>query len=305
MNQISLKLKTSLFFLLICVLSVNAQFGYDTTYNGGRLLSFRNILWNKDSTLLISGIYRDDTSKYQQLIILNLDTLGQILHSIIITDSLYSSHLAMNDDVNAYHTDEYSLVFPFGFFNRGSLGICFLSDIQSDPLIKEYSFDSLSYINPKKIIQIGNDWFIIGESQVGLNSTNAFLLKLDKNKSVVWIKYYGNSQNDQSFQDIIKINDTLMLIGGFNTADLDDNSWIITIDTSGKKLYEWSYPEPTFYHGAVLAMIYDSIQDLIYYLSTTTRITKFPGESWEVSTPILVTLDESLDVIAVDSLGTF
>ncbi len=189
---------------------------------------------------LIAGTRRTTINNYNSYdcFLIRTDTLGQVIWSKIYTNASLSQ-----DEVSLIKTNDN------GFIIKGSV-LNLTNNSKNIKIIKTDSLGNLEWDktyealenggNNSKVIQIDSNYFIC---------THKSLIKTNAAGEIEWIKDYDlpygcatcNWINKFYFSSISKVDDGLLIGGGYYVDDENRNSLVLKTDFEGNIVWEKSY----------------------------------------------------------------
>lgn len=110
------------------------------------------------------------------------------------------------------------------------------------------------------VIEVADGYLLIGSSDSldvdiknNKGSYDFWIVKIDKNGTLVWEKSYGGKEIDESYQIIRTAEGNFLIVGETRSSDQDVSSqkggadiWVLKIDGSGEMLWEKTYGGASF-----------------------------------------------------------
>ena len=110
------------------------------------------------------------------------------------------------------------------------------------------------------VIEVADGYLLIGSSDSldvdiknNKGSYDFWIVKIDKNGTLVWEKSYGGKEIDESYQIIRTAEGNFLIVGETRSSDQDVSSqkggadiWVLKIDDSGEMLWEKTYGGASF-----------------------------------------------------------
>lgn len=110
------------------------------------------------------------------------------------------------------------------------------------------------------VIEVADGYLLIGSSDSldvdiknNKGSYDFWIVKIDKNGTLVWEKSYGGKEIDESYQIIRTAEGNFLIVGETRSSDQDVSSqkggadiWVLKIDDSGEMLWEKTYGGSSF-----------------------------------------------------------
>ncbi len=208
------------FCISFCI-NASCQQGFNRVYNLYPAVDDFFQTYIDSNFIICIGVAYDtvDWPSKQKLLMVKIDTFGNVLKSKLYKDSL-GSHLAMDflwGDV--IKTSQGYYAFPVAALNRGA---DIMMQIDSNLEIKAI-FESIPTDNQTgfdySILELEDGgFFITGSIQRPSLKNDGFIRRLDKNGNVLWLKYYGNYQLNEWFRDIVQVNNNRFIVAGGDQA---------------------------------------------------------------------------------------
>ncbi len=234
------------FLLLNCALI--GQSGFNKILDGGYDKNhFRDVIVVND-TLIGYGVGFDAPLYGKQgVILVKLDSLGNVLNSTIILDSL-GDRLAVDKTWGKIipTSDGGFAMTAATVFRRSAFLIKTDSDFNIE-FIKEYP-DTVNLSNfHYKLFEIPDGFMLYGRIQRPNFLSRPFVRKVDKQGNTVWFKFYGSDDITDTFVSGDVFRDSMFIFGGVKggaTVDLS-SAQIYILNSSGIVVEEWnSGPHP-------------------------------------------------------------
>lgn len=241
-----------LFFICLCG-TLHAQPGFNRIYDNfdstiiGRG-SFSNIFVDQDTIIAIGRGRPPGNVGPQGIVLAKLDTFGNLVGQNFIADSL-GDFLSMDFLWgNMIKTTKEYYAFPAVALNRGGyLLIQIDMNLQVKSIFEFQSPDDYTAFD-EAIVELYDGGFLISGMIERPNlKKDGFIRRVDKSGNVLWFKYYGDYNKDESFLLMTKISDNRFLIGGGTRPNSNDSEaaraglWVI--DSNGIVLNTWLGPE--------------------------------------------------------------
>lgn len=110
------------------------------------------------------------------------------------------------------------------------------------------------------VIEVADGYLLIGSSDSldvdiknNKGSYDFWIVKIDKNGTLVWEKSYGGKEIDESYQIIRTAEGNFLIVGETRSSDQDVSSqkggadiWVLKVDGSGEMLWEKTYGGASF-----------------------------------------------------------
>lgn len=218
-----------------------SQIGFSKTYDfGGRAAAFTSCILVND-TLVITGAFLPDSSPWNALLV-RMDTLGQLIdfHYYQDTSGDYFSQ-SLNVDVIKTTDGGYMMTGSLVYTNNGV--IIKASSNGNLEFYKKYPDDKI--FSPKKIIEKYDGYLVLGYRQRANFRRDAYLMKIDKQGEIVWEKYYGDWELDETGYSLVMVDPNHFVISGSKGMDSGNslNSYTRSsfwgIDSLGDLKWQW------------------------------------------------------------------
>jgi len=225
-----------------------AQQGFNKTYSQYSGIDHFARLIAVEDTIFCIGVAYDTTitPSPQQLLMVKMDTFGNVIQSRLYRDSL-DAFLSIDFLVgNIIHTTQGNLVFSAVIFGRASYGVYQIDHSLEMKSVFEYSKGENLNEFYRQIMEMPDGGFMIVGRAIRPNELgDGFIRRIDKQGKELWFKYYGEDTKDESFNTIVKISNNRFVIGGGtrqnnNSAESRAGLWVI--DSSGVVLDTWVGP---------------------------------------------------------------
>ncbi len=231
--------------LLLLVGKSHAQPGFNKWFDFDIAASFHNVTLKED-TLIIVGTTKYPVTNKWGLLFVKMDTLGNILDSRLHTDSSGYQY-AFEAGYSIVKTSD------GGYATTGinfDLGHTFLAKLNVDgdiQFLREYTDSTAVVTFPRKLITLSDGYFIAGLKQRLNLHLDWYLTKTDPQGNALWHKYYGETDLNEGFGNIIQLEENRFVLCGSKglfTEPYDYQqdigmSWIIEIDSLGEIQSEW------------------------------------------------------------------
>lgn len=233
--------------LIFCLsLNLTAQPGFNKSYKQFASDRFCRLIVDNDTIYCIGTAY-DPNATPLQILMVKLDTLGNILQTKLHKDSL-DGFLSMDFLYGGIiETRRQYFAFDAVVFGRASAQIIQINKELSAQSIFEYSISDNYVERYEQIFEMQDSGFmIVGSAQRPNLKTDGFIRRVDANGNVLWFKYYGEYNKDESMRAIVKVSDNrLVVAGGAGPNDNDPftlRAGIWVIDSNGIVLNTWLGP---------------------------------------------------------------
>lgn len=297
------------FTLLLSFFSLagKAQQGFSIIEKAGfKIAAFGGITQIRD-TIIVQEVGINSTSGLQELIVLQFDTLGNLLKQKSFTDPM-GGHTSLNytNTIIPLAGDK-GIAMTGSYFSRRA-GFFYLLDAALNlKQYKEYP-DSNTYYHNFRIIQEVENGFIIGgyRQRPQILGTFSFSMRTDTLGNILWQREYKNTEHGLYFSNIsIENNNEYLLMGSIDSypwtpLPLAGTSTIImAIDSTGKEKWrwesEWSLEELNIRH------LYKTAEKKWMYLSANGL---YRPQIPEISIqPMLVVRDSNFNLLLRDTFG--
>lgn len=219
-----------------------SQGGFSNTYDlGGRAATFKNCILVGD-TLVITGTFLPDNSPWNALLV-RMDTLGQLIdfHSYQDTSGDYFSQ-SLNVDIIKAADGGYLITGSLIFTNNG---VIIKTDNEKNlEFYKKYPDDK--YFSPRRILELPDGYLVLGTRQRVNFKLDVYIMKTDKSGDIVWEKYLGDWEMDDSGGNLVMLDSNHFVVGGFsgiasapNMTQAYTRTKFWFIDSLGNSDWEW------------------------------------------------------------------
>jgi len=241
-----------LIFAYFCE-SLNAQPGFNRIYDNfdstiiGRG-SFSNIYVDQDTIIAIGRGRPPGNVGPQGIVLAKIDTFGNLVGQNFITDSL-NDFLTMNFLFgNIIKTSKGYFAFPATALGRGGHLLIQIDNNLQVKSVFEYPIgDDITEFHEQTLELPDGGFFIVGKRMRPNYKDDGFVRRIDKSGNVLWFKYYGDYNKDESFRSIAKVSDNKFVISGGAGPNSDDSetarAGLWAIDSNGVVLDTWLGPE--------------------------------------------------------------
>lgn len=201
-----------------------------------------------NNQLYVSGTAFIDSVNLWGLILAKVDTNGMLLWKTTFHDTSLASHIVLNSPSRFLITKNQKFILPVYYYNTGKMGILITDSLGHEINHVLYDNDGLS-IFPFDVIEVFEEYYILGLSQRNNYMHDVFILKVDSIGNQIWMKYYGLAPYHDEFigDAIINTNGNITISASRHTNTYAVTNppssykkpWIFTIDTSGNIVEEW------------------------------------------------------------------
>ena len=238
-------IQTCIFFLTN-VLSAQPGFNriYDTASIGNK--HFHSIFVDQDTIIAIGLGYESGTP--QGIVLAKIDSSGNLISQNFIVDSLndfLSMYFLYGDAIKT--SNEY-YAFPAVALNRGGYLLIQIDlDLQVKSIFEFQSPDDYTAFDETILELDDGSFFISGNISRPNLKKDGFIRRIDNSGNLLWFKYYGDYNKDESFRSMVKITNNRFLISGGAGPDSDNSEtaraglWVV--DSNGVVLDTWLGPE--------------------------------------------------------------
>ncbi|MFN0175131.1 MAG: T9SS type A sorting domain-containing protein [Saprospiraceae bacterium] len=240
-------------FLLLCLLGFGtlswSQIGFNKFYNQYSVIdNFARMVIDND-TIICIGIAYDTTisPSPQQILMVKLDTFGNVIQTKLYKDSL-NGYLSINYITgDIIQTSDGYFAFAVAVFGRSSMQIIQLDNSLNVKSAFEYSIGDNYNEFYEQILEMPDGGFMIAGNASRPNlKKDGFVRRIDKDGNVLWFKYYGDYDKDESFRCMAKVSDNRIVLGGSNGPDFNNSqtarAGLWAIDSNGVVLDSWVGP---------------------------------------------------------------
>ncbi len=207
---------------------------------------FHKIFIDQDFIIAMGVGY--ESGSPQSVFVAKLDSNGTLLQQNFIVDSL--NHTLATDFLwgHIYKTSQANYIFPAIALNRDGHILFQINQNLQVASIFEYQTPNDYNAWDHAIIELDDGGFLISGYIVRQNyKGDGFLRRLDKNGQIIWFKYYGDYNKDESFRDMVKISDNRFVLCGSVGPNFNDSNtaraglWVV--DSNGAVQQTWVGPE--------------------------------------------------------------
>lgn len=218
---------------------------YDSASIGNKF--FFKIFVDQD-TILAMGVGYPTGGGPQGVMIAKIDSSGNLVAQNFIIDSL-NDFLTMDFLWgNIIKTSKNYYAFPATALGRGG-HLLIQIDINLQVMsIFEYSIGNNITEFDEHILELPDGGFFIAGKMMRPNyKDDGFIRRIDNSGNLLWFKYYGDYNKDESFRSMVKITENRFLVSGGAGPDSDNSEtaraglWVI--DSNGVILDTWLGPE--------------------------------------------------------------
>jgi len=242
-----------IFFLLLAVFggvtSIYAQPGFNKVFHQYASERFSFLTVDKEKIYCVGTAY--DTSinpSPLQIHLVKLDTNGNILLSKLYKDSLNGYLSTDYSSGSILKTRKGNFLFAPAVFGRASLQLLQFNENLDIVSIFEYPLDNNFAEFYDQIIEMPDGGFMIaGAAQRPNYKQDGFIRRVDKLGNILWFKYYGNYNTDETGNCLIRITDNCFLMGGAFGPNIFDGyssrAGLWMLDSNGVVLKTWVGPQ--------------------------------------------------------------
>ncbi|MEP6645904.1 MAG: T9SS type A sorting domain-containing protein [Saprospiraceae bacterium] len=214
------------------------------SYSGSKSVNFDDVLYINNEINVRGDIYVDSLNTWG-LLISRMDTNGLVNWYRVFTND--SNYIITNTPSRFIRTKTKGFAIPNYLWGTGKI-IFYLIDSTGRQLTNQILPKFGLAVFPFDIIQVQKNFLIFGQVQKEDFNEDLFVIAVDSVGHEKWIKFYGDSLNDEIFGDVIDQNDGNFTISAsiFNAKFFDEpfgqgwvRPWFLTIDTSGNIVKEW------------------------------------------------------------------
>lgn len=294
-----------LFFILPC-LNLSGQPGFNQTYILGEgSAGFENILLYKDTLVMHGTCIVKNVSPFEQAaMLLWADTNGNILKSRFYFDSLGRDFLFSYGEPFIRLNDNSGYLLSVNVRKNGVLmKVNHNGDVIS---LTEYVDNTTITDFYRRIIEVEDGFYVIGNKQRLDYQMDGFVMKLDKNGKKRWEKYFDGYSRQMTIGSFLPISDNEFIIGlGTSTRSntpLDQWNYsgqILFTDSliNVKKQWESAF---SLEHSGINGIRQTSNENICYI---TARTEVFPIEKYAVHQPKIVLRDKNFNLLLERPLG--
>jgi Secretion system C-terminal sorting domain len=280
--------------------------GFKSVYSlGYRSISFTGCLVDND-TLVIGGMAQKSADDLAGLILIKMDTLGNVIWAKQYLDSLGDHFvLELGYNITVCPDGGYALV---GQLFQRRFGVLIKTDRDGNlEFLKEFVEDrnEIKTVHNQKVIALEDGGYIIaGEKQVQRGDLDVFVLRTDAMGDVLWEWRYDDNYQTDVLGSLV-VQDSIIWIGAGTTEldsdapfyDLWTKSWIRGLNMSGELIAEWTSEKSDSIAGVVGLNI--PIDSGRIYLGA--RLVEHPG--WTGIQPLVVRLNSNMQFEWVKAYG--
>jgi len=291
-----MKLLKPFIFTLLAVHGLAAQPGFNLPLDMGYPLNHLRDMIVHNDTIIGYGIALDDTIQWKQVLILvKMDSSGNIVGSTMIQDSLGDKLAIDKDWGKIIATSDGGYAMTAATVNRNSALLIKVNGDLEVEFIKEYQDTNLLSNFNYKILEIAGGYLLYGSVQDMDIVDRPFVRRVDKEGYETWNNLYGNPNYWGNILDVKMLNDSVLVAGSVHltTSDLfgPSRTSLYFIHIDGTLLDEWhSPPDPSIGYLRKLIVLDDGGL-LIYGLTIIDKI-----NTTYVVQPALSKLDQDLNI---------
>ena len=239
--------------LLLAILGLNtlgwSQPGFNKIYSQySGFDDFSRVIVENDTIFCIGATYDTTISPSPlQVLMVKMDTFGNIIQSKLYKDSL-NGNLSMNITTgNIIKTAQGYFAFPVAVFGRASIQILQINRLLEVKSVFEYPVGENYNEFYEQIPEMSDSGFMIaGDASRPNLKQDGFVKRIDKYGNVLWFKYYGEMNKDESFRCMVKVSENRFVVGGTigpNFNDLENiRAGLWAIDSNGVVIDTWVGP---------------------------------------------------------------
>ena len=244
----------------IIKLDIQGNILWDKTYGSSKDDVVNPIIKTNDGSYVLSGYTKSKGAGESDIWILKLDSKGNLLWNKTYGGSNFDEATSLIQTIDGgYAIAGYTAakgeggadVWIIKLDEQGNLGeITEGKSIFTDTLIMPEILTwakTLGEIEDDRLyslIQNDDGGYIVAGSITSKDagSTDALVLKLDKESNIVWDDTYGKSDNDETIYSIIKTIDGNYMLGGITESEeTGKDFWLLKIDNQGNRLWDKTY----------------------------------------------------------------
>jgi hypothetical protein len=244
----SFKLQVCFCWILLSLsLSMAAQitFSYHYPFDSHRS-SFRTMLVVQD-TILLQGFFIDTIAPFLQgFAFAKIDSSG----NLISYERYYDPNgrdLTYSSLHNVIQLSDGRFLTVGMAYQDNALQLIFLdADFRVDTVFEYFANDPTVQVNfLRNIIEIEDGYLAFGVAQRHSFALDGQIFKVKRDGELIWRKWYGFHNQDESFGDVCRYTDSTFIIGSYHkpfpvqSTDKRRNTWIFEMDENGNVLQEF------------------------------------------------------------------
>lgn len=283
-------------FVMLCASSDIGSQGYSRLYDQEQSMTMMSVRYYDDHLVLYGIILPPDSTKWG-LFVAQLDTFGEVLRWVEIHDSTSSFAAAYHSTIFDI-SESGDIVLPLNYFGTSAIGLAVLDNELNVRFVENYTDDANGVTIPYSVITTSNgDLLVTGSAQLrDGGDVRVFLLRTDSLGNLKWLKYYGSPHLWDVGVSLIEIHENRYVIGGGwgNVLTNEVKSYIFEVDSLGNLYWSWNDPSVP---DRVARGLHKEEDGSFVYMSVDFRPTTFPDLQYEVSVPIFIRRDQSMNLI--------
>ncbi|MCC7504923.1 MAG: T9SS type A sorting domain-containing protein [Saprospiraceae bacterium] len=222
------------FFIMCQAACLTGQTGYNSLIDLGYPTNHFLHMCMRGDTIIGYGVAYKDTTQWQQgVLLVKLDSSGQIIDTTLVLDS-FGDHLTLTSyygDIIATTDGGYAMT--TSTFYRNSVLLIKVDEILNIEFIKEFP-DSINLTNYFWMLtEAPNGYLLYGLIQRPDYFHDGFIRYVDKTGETIWFKYLTTSNFDNGVLDLEMTSDTTFVAGmvnGTSASGAASSLWRYHID---------------------------------------------------------------------------
>ncbi|MCB9272498.1 MAG: T9SS type A sorting domain-containing protein [Lewinellaceae bacterium] len=243
-----MRIASVLFFTFLTPFAAFCQAGFNIAADLGLVNNnFKDLIVHND-TIVGLGLARADTIDWQQgLLVAMFDSSGNLLAYNVIVDSLgdYYSIDRSWGKIAKVSDGGYALT-SAPLVRDGAVLVKLNRELEVE-FVREYPDTvNISHFNYKAPIEISDGYLLYGSIQRPSYKEDPFIRRVDKQGNTLWLKYFGDYNLTDVFNDAHLRDDSTIVLSGGKSLDAQTGISIITIvNLEGDVVDSWeSVPNP-------------------------------------------------------------
>jgi Secretion system C-terminal sorting domain len=241
--------------LLVLVQAASGQEGFIRAYNFGYPTAVRfNAMLLVEDTIITCGYIIDSLPPYQTGVFFSkIDTFGQVQEIKVYYDSTGNHYVPGDNPGGLIKLQDNSGYLFVGNMLQGSGGFLMKFDLEGNKLWIKVLEDLVSLQGYYyRLLENENGILISGIKQQMSGQLDIFLIKTDKQGSLLWEKSYGLPSRGDYLNSLLKLNDNEYILAGHTGPNQDAfnyQQWhyqiqIFAVDSLGNEKWRWESDPP-------------------------------------------------------------
>ncbi len=228
-----------------------AQSGFSKTFDfTARAAGFKNCILVGD-TVVITGSILPQGSNQWSAMLARMDTNGQLIDLHYFPDTM-GDHFTQPLNVAILKTSDGGYMMTGSMYSNAFGAIVKIDKDDNLEFYKKYPDDK--YFLSWKILELADGYFVLGIRQRANFRLDAYLMKIDKKGDILWDKYLGDWELDETGSSLLMVDSNYFVVGGSkgknSTPNLHTRSSFWALDSLGNIKREWQSSPPNIESAA-------------------------------------------------------